>query len=84
MSSPTFLGLTSPQALHSQVLQAWSASEGVFICFDCLWNPLGHLGVHRMLRVVFRVLTWLHRCSEVLKPRVFFYMVRDELALHME
>ena len=26
----------------------------------------------------------MHRGYEVLKPRVFFYMVRDELALHME
>ena len=31
-----------------------------------------HLGVHRVLRVVFQVLTWLYQGYEVLKPQIFF------------
>ena len=81
MSSPTAPGLTSPQALRSRVLQVSSTSEDVTECFECFWSPPV---LHQVLRVVSRVLFWLHRGYEVLKPRIFFYMVRDELALHME
>ena len=83
VSSPTVPGLTSPRALRSRVLQASSASEDVrrvlqmFLDF-CLgserfgyfWSRLSILRVHRVLRVVFRVLLRLHRGYEVLKPRI--------------
>ena len=78
VSSPAAPGLTSPRALRSRVLQALSTSEDVAECF------LNHPMVHQVLPVVFQVLPSLHRGYEVLKPRIFFYMVRDELALHME
>ena len=81
VSSPAAPGLTSPRALRSRVLQASSASEDVrrvlqkFLdfCpgnkrFGYLWSRLSILGVHRVLRVVFRVLLRLHRGYEVLKP----------------
>ena len=81
VSSSAAPDLTSPRALRSRVLQVSSTSEDVAECFECFWSPPV---LHRVLRVVSRVLSWLHRGYEVLKPRIFFYMVRDELALHME
>ena len=98
MSSPAAQGLTSPRALRSRVLQASSASEDVRrvlqelpdFClgnesFGRFWSRLTILGVHRVLRVVFRVHFRLHRGYEVLMPRILpRYMVRDVLSLHME
>ena len=84
VSSPAAPSRTSPRALRSRVLQASSTSE----YFKCFWNPPFEFeDVHRVLRVlrVFRVLSWLQRGYEVLKPRIFpSYMLRDVLALHME
>jgi len=81
MSSPAVPDLTSPRALCSRALQASSASEVVrrvlreFLdfCVDnerfgCFGSKLSILGVHRALRIVFRVLLRLHRGYEVLKP----------------
>ena len=70
VSSPAAPSLTSPRALHSRVLQASSTSECVFECFDCFWISTSSTEVHRVLRVVLRVLSWLHRGYEVLKPRI--------------
>ena len=88
MGSPTILGLTSPRALRSRVLQAPSASEDVHWvhssasgfrylvneCLGCFWIWLPVFRVHRMLRVVFRVLLRPHRDYEVLKPRIYLDM----------
>ena len=60
ISSPTAPGLTSPRALRSRVLQASSASEDVFECFDYFQNSLFSLEIRRVLQLVFRVLLWLH------------------------
>ena len=83
VGSPAIPGLTSPRALRSRVLQVSSVSEDVrrvlqeFLdsCpgnehFECFWSRLSILGVHRLLRVVFRVLLRLRRGYEVLKRRI--------------
>ena len=77
-------GLISPRALRSRVLQASSTPKDIHRVLWVLLDPLSKLEVLRVLRVVLRVLPWLHRGYEVVKPRIIFYMVRDELALHMK
>ena len=83
VGSSTVPGLTSPRALRSRVLQASSTSEDVCrvlrelldfclgnLRFGCFGSELSILGVHRVLRVVFRVSFRLRRGYEVLKPRI--------------
>ena len=74
MSSPAALGLTSPRALRSRVLQASSTPKDIHLVLWVLLDPLSKLEVLRVLRVVLRVLPWLHRGYEVLKPQIFRYI----------